>query len=208
MERPPELRVPEAERLPQQKMRIPRLRRPPAQPTGPKWVGVNVQKQVVGGPGAPPPGFISPANSKTEWMVYWALAKIFGNPIDPRLPPFEGGRPDWTYQAAYNGGAGTLGGTTIDFIVESGRQPTAFRIVTEYYHIFTDRRKQVGDELQKIAIADRYQVIDLYDQDFINDLTGQAAIQVIKMGLAMIERPDPILVGTSLRGSRMDILAG
>lgn len=208
MDKPSELKIPEAERLPTQKMRVPRLRRPPSQPTGPKWVGVNTIKQLTGGPADPPPGFLSPANSRTEWMIYWSLAKIFGNPPDPRRPPFEGAYPDWLYQAAYNGGAGTLGGTTIDFVVYAGRKPTAFRIVTEYYHIFTDRRKQVSDEMQKITVSNQYDVVDLYDQDFISDPTGAAAIQVVKMGLAMIERPDPLLTGVALRGSRMDILAG
>ena len=208
LDKPPELNTPTSQRLPIQKMNVPRLRRPPAMPTGPKAVGITTKKQVVGGPGEPPPGFLSPANSKTEWFVYWALSKVFGSPADPRVGPFTGGQPDWMYQQAVNGGAGVLGGTTIDFVVYGARRPTAFRIVTEYYHIFTSRSKQVSDEMQKISVSDRYDVVDLYDMDFITDPTGQQAIVVVKMGLAMIERPDPILSGVALRGSRMDTLAG
>lgn len=208
MDRPPELATIEAERLPQQKMSIPRLRRPPAMPRGPKNVGVTERAQVIAGPGEPPEGFISSANSKTEWYIYWALSKIFSNPTDFRRAPFNGGYPDWVYQQAVNGGIGILGGTAIDFVVYTSRKPTALRIVTEYYHLFTSRTKQVTDEWQKINLSDQYDVVDIYDMDFINDTSGEQTIQVVKMALAMIERPNPILAGVALRGSRMDKIAG
>jgi hypothetical protein len=57
-------------------------------------------------------------------------------------------------------------------------------------------------------ISNRYEVVDLYDMDFINDPSGQQVIQVVKMGLSMIERPNPLLTGVALRGSRMDRVAG
>ncbi len=208
MDKPNELKTPQLPAQTFQKMSIPRLRKPTAKPTGPKHLKLGANLEVKGGPGDPPPGFLSPANSRTEWYIYWALAKIFGNPTDPTVGPFMGGPPDWSYQQAINGGAGILGGSTIDFVVNSGRRPTAFRIVTEYYHIFTGRSKQVSDEMQKIMISNRYEVVDLYDMDFINDPSGQQVIQVVKMGLSMIERPNPLLTGVALRGSRMDRVAG
>ena len=74
----------------------PKLRTPARLPRGPEWLHLPVQK--LGGPGDPPPGFVGATNSAVEWMVYWALSKVFGRPEDPRKPPFDGAWPDWTYQ--------------------------------------------------------------------------------------------------------------
>ena len=47
-------------------------------------------------------------------------------------------------------------------------------------------------------------MIDLYDFDFINDLTGQAVIITLRNVLGFTERPNPLWIGTTIRGSRMD----
>jgi hypothetical protein len=51
-------------------------------------------------------------------------------------------------------------------------------------------------------------VVDVYDYDFINDPTGQAIIVTLKNVLGMIERPNPLWLGTTIRGSRMDRIGG
>lgn len=193
-------------RLPvvEQKIRLPSISRPPARPTGPKKLRLTGPTNVQGGPGDPPPGFLNSINSKSEWIVYWALSKIFGNPPEPRRGPFTGGVPDWSYQAAYDGGNRNVGGSIVDFIVYTARVPVGIRLVTEYYHMFTNRRKQVQDEMQKLALEGAVDVVDVYDYDFINDPSGEAAVRVVKLAIGQMERPNPLLTGVALRGTRMD----
>lgn len=193
----------------QQKLRLPTLRKPTALPEGARRYRPLPMEEwpVKPGPGDPPPGFVTATTSATEWMVYWALSKIFNNPLDPRQPPYEGGWPDWTFQDPYNGGRREPGGSVIDFIVYNpgrGRNQLALRIVTEYWHLYTSGRKQATDQMQKETLSAGMDVVDLYDFDFVNDPTGQAVIIATKNALGMIERPNPILLGTALRGSRMD----
>lgn len=192
----------------EQKMKLPKLRRPTAQPTGPRHLRLNAPERVMGGPGVAPPGFLNSINSNSEWIVYWALAKIFGNPSNPRIGPFTGGAPDWSYQAAYDGGSRNVGGSVVDFIIYTARVPIGIRLVTEYYHLFTNRRKQVQDEMQKLALEGAVDVVDVYDYDFINDPSGEAAIRVVKLAIGQMERPNPILAGVALRGTRMDRIGG
>jgi hypothetical protein len=201
------LEIPRAPVL-EQKVRLPKLRRPPAMPTGPKRLRLTSPEEVRGGPGNAPPGFLNSINSKSEWIVYWALAKIFGNPQDVRQGPFVGGPPDWSYQAAYDGGSRNVGGSVVDFIVYTAKVPVGIRLVTEYYHLFTNRRKQVQDEMQKLALEGAVDIVDVYDYDFLNDPTGEAAVRVVKLAIGRMERPNPLLTGVALRGTRMDRIGG
>lgn len=201
------LETPRAPKL-EQKVRLPTLRRPTAKPTGPKKLRLTGPADVMGGPGEPPPGFLNTINSKSEWFIYWALAKIFGNPPDASRGPFIGGPPDWSYQAAYDGGSRNAGGSVVDFIVYTGRVPVGIRLVTEYYHLFTNRRKQVQDEMQKLALEGAVDVVDVYDYDFLNDPSGEAAVRVVKLAIGQMERPNPLMTGVALRGSRMDRIGG
>lgn len=208
-----DLRGPELLKTPrapitEQKVRLPTLRRPSAQPTGPKKLKLTGSVDVVGGPGNAPDGFLNSINSKSEWIVYWALSRIFANPPDPRQAPYTGGTPDWSYQAAYDGGARNVGGSVVDFIVYTARQPIGIRLVTEYYHLFTNRRKQVQDEMQKLALEGAVEIRDIYDYDFLNDPSGEAAIKVVKLAIGQMERPNPLWLGVALRGTRMDRIGG
>lgn len=190
------------------KIKLPTLRRPTSIPTGPrltKPIPIN-QQPIVQGPGDPPPGFLTARTSVTEWYVYWGLSKIFTNPLDPRQPPFLGGWPDWNYQYGMEGP-----GAVVDFIVNNpgnGMNSIALRIVTEYWHLYTTAQKQATDELQKEALGAYYTVVDMYDFDFINDPSGQATIVTLKNVLGLTERPNPLWLGTTLRGSRMDRIGG
>jgi hypothetical protein len=176
----------------------PRPRVPTRLPTGPKRYRGG--REVVAGPGEPPPGFVRPTTSKTEWFVYWALWKIFGTPRDAREGPFFGGPPFWAYQEG-TGGDGTR--SKPDFTVYRPRR-LIIRVQTEFRHLFTDNAKQAYDRLQRVAQSNHNTVVDLYDFRFINDKTGQAVIIETKAAIGLIERPDPIVAGTALRGSRQD----
>lgn len=176
---------------------LPRLRPPTRLPTGPK----GLRRPVVrtGGPGDPPSGFLRPTTSATEWMVYWALSKVFKNPEDPRRGPFVGGPPDWAYQQG-QGGDGTR--SVPDFVIY---RPTriVLRVQTEFRHVFTDNQKQTYDRMQRINQERAgFRVVDIFDQAFVTDKTGQAVIVVCKAALGLLQQVDPILAGTALRGSR------
>ena len=157
----------------------------------------------TGGPGNPPNGFLNGQNSLTEWYVYWALAKIFNNPRDPREAPFFGGWPDWEYQSSQLGGfTRALGSAVVDFVVHIGSTHILLRIQTEYFHLYTSSRKQSYDEVQRLNLEKVGRVIDVYDYDLLGDTTGQKAIITMKRSIGMLERASPLRAGTALRGTR------
>lgn len=180
----------------------PKLRTPTRLPTGPRLYRGAERRQ--GGPGLPPAGFVGAKNSASEWPIYWALARVFGVPADPRAgPPFPGGPPFWTYQE-YVQGPTYSGDTNIDFFVyrpPRGRA-VAIRVQTERYHVFQSAEKQAYDRIQKAQLEGRFDVVDLYEQDFLNDASGQAAVVLVKQAIGAIQRIDPILAGTGRRPSR------
>lgn len=182
--------------------RPPKLRTPARLPTGPKLLRVPEQK--IAGPGPVPPGFVRGKNSASEWPPYWALARIFGVPADPRTgPPFQGGWPFWTYQE-YVQGPTYSGDTNIDFFVyhpPRGRA-VAIRIQTEHFHLYVDNRKQIYDRMQSANLSGAFDVVDIYEQDYLNDKTGQSIVLLMKDAIGLLRRRDPILTGTARRASR------
>lgn len=185
--------------------RLTPLRTPGRIPTGPEIVKPASAKPF-GGPGEPPPGFVSATTSTYEWWVYWALAKIFKHPENPRVGPFIGGPPEWIYQKNVEGGRHRPGGAVIDFIVYDhgrGGKPLAIRVVTEAFHLFTDSTQQAIDAMQKEAVEDYATVVDILDYQFIGDPTGQAVVITVKNALGLLESANPLLAGTAIRGSRL-----
>jgi hypothetical protein len=159
--------------------------------------------QVRNGPGEPPPGFLKATVSETEWWVYWACARIFKNPVNPRIGPFVGGPPEWTYQQPYIGGRFTPLGAVIDFIVwrtPTGR-PLGIRVQTEHWHLFASHDQQVSDLMQRGRLMETLDVVDIYDYAFTGDPTGQAVIQTVKGALGLIELGDPLRAGTVRRNT-------
>lgn len=192
--------------------RLPKMHMPPKLPTGKKmYTPIPLDQQIITqGPGTPPQGFLGPYNSVTEWYIYWALSRIFHNPPEFRKAPFEGGWPDWQYQKAWNGGRDSPGGSVIDFVILSPAHEgdIALRVVTEYWHLFANAEKHASDDEQRYFLEDDFILKDVYDQDFINDPSGQAAIITCKNVCSLLERPNPNWIGTAIRGSRMDLFAG
>jgi hypothetical protein len=181
--------------------RLPTMRDLPTNPRGPRLYSQRPKR--LGGPGVPPPGFVGGQTSAEEWWVYWALAKIFDDPADPRQPPFLGARDGrWTYQSPFAGGRRMAGGAVIDFVVYAGGEVIAIRLQTERFHIYATGGQQTHDLEQEAVISEYARVIDLFSQDFIGDGTGQAVIIQLKDALAGFPPRDPITSGTARR-SRM-----
>lgn len=193
------------------KIKLPEMRKPPSMPTGARAFRPipRDQQPIVQGPDDPPPGFIVPSTSVTEWICYWSLIKIFDpNGPDPRTPPFDGRWPYFSYQAFFDGGRSGPGGAVIDFMVYAagtGRMDMGLRIQTEFFHLFASAQRHAYDEDQRNNIeSSGLTLIDIYDQDILGDPSGSKAIITLKSALGMIERPNPIATGTALRASRAD----
>lgn len=181
---------------------IPRLRTAARIPRGPELYRQPAQK--VGGPGEPPPGFVGHRNSAVEWPPYWGLAKIFANPTDPRTGPFNGGWPDWEYQNPDQTGAGVTG-SVIDFVVYKARNrstPLAIRVQTERFHLYVDAYKQGYDAMQRSELERYFEVVDIFDYQYMGDPTGKNVIVLLKQVLGLIEIPNPLVAGTAQRVTR------
>jgi hypothetical protein len=185
--------------------RLPKLRHPPEQPTGPAFIPK--PGGSVSGPGDPPPGFVTGKNSATEWNAYWALWKIFDTPRDARVPPFVGGPPDWMYQSQQQTLFGISSSTNVDFVVYEGGTILAIRIQTERYHNYADSKKQAYDQMQEAALDSRgLYVVNVYDNDLLNDPSGQRYVVAMKQAIGRIQRVNPDIAGTALRGSRQRVI--
>lgn len=175
----------------------PTFRRFSAMPKGPEWLHLRRDPAEVGGPGAPPPGFVVGQTSADEWIFYWAMAKVTGTPKDPRMPPFFGG-DDWIYQKAVDGGR-KKGGAVLDFYYTGSTPPIGIRIQTERYHIFTTGRKQAYDALQKQEVSQNYVVVDVFSQDYLADPSGNTACKIAAQAIKGEGRVDVLGTGRGMR---------
>ena len=182
---------------------VPWLRTPPALPRGPRLYREPKDKGYRGGAGVAPPGFITSNNSEYEWMVYRALASITGFPETPEEGPFIGAPGIWSYQKAWDQGRHEPGGSVVDFVLYGGfggaRVDTAFRIQTEYFHIYTDAEKHASDLIQKWRLSEFMRVVDLFDYQFAWDKTNEATVVLIKRALAGETYVDPTSSGVAER---------
>jgi hypothetical protein len=161
---------------------------------GPQLYQFGKEQQHTGGPGDPPPGFVTVKTTATEWPIFWALSKIFGRPAADKVRegPFFGGPPVWEYQSYLD-----LGGrkkSNYDFVVWQPLYgaPVGIRIQTEWIHNFTNNAKHRADALSRARAEKDLDVVDIYDYLFLGDQSGQAAIQLVKSALQLIEPPNPI----------------
>lgn len=168
---------------------------------GPESAGLRKRVRRTGGPGDPPPGFVGATTSLSEWLIYWAFARIFNDPEDPRQPNEGGnyyGGKDWNYQEATGAFTRQLGSAVIDFLFYANRQRLAIRVQTQRFHEQAGSEKQGLDILQVIQLESQgYTVQDIFESDFIKDDNGQAAIVVVKEALGMIQRVSTITSGRS-----------
>lgn len=193
-------------RPPKNLVRPPGSRSFAAKPVGPREFQSRINPALADAPNAPPPGFIIASTSGSEWFVYWAFAKIYNDPRgdDVRKPPFYGSRDgtSWTYQYGYGGGGGpSLGKAKVDFVADMYGSPVLIRVQTEHFHVFTTPEKHFYDEMQKANIEKYGRVVDLYDQWFLGDPSGQACIVQCKRAIKGMEPVDPLLSGLATRVS-------
>lgn len=175
------------------------IKKAPQRVFGPKIYKLDSRPQRLGkGPGEPPTGLVTQWTSKTEWYIYWALARVTGTPKDPRKPPFTGGT-NWQYQKALDGGRQVRGGQVLDFVIWNGSRTIGIRVETERYHIFTSAQKQAEDFYQRTHSSGVDQVISIFDQDFMGDPSGAAACAVVATALKGIQPANPIRFGTARR---------
>ena len=154
----------------------------------------------IGGPGEPPPGFVTPPTSATEWVAYWGLWRALGVKGDPREsgPPFMGAPTgEFAYQSFEMGGRMQAGGAVVDYVVYSapGGVPIGIRLVTEYFHLYAGSDKIMSDALQKDYLSREMIVVDLLDSEILG-VPPSAVIIKIKQILNMIPSQNPITAGT------------
>ena len=82
------------------RLKLPAIPKPETVKRGPKLYEFGKDHGHTGGPGDPPPGFVTIKTTATEWPIYWALAKVLGTPAADKIRtgPFRGGPPRWIYQ--------------------------------------------------------------------------------------------------------------
>lgn len=179
--------------------RAPKVKRmPTVQPLGPRLYQQVEGKTIfrIVGPGTAPPGFKVASTSLSEWYFYWASMRVLDPRRDPRRPPYNGGL-QWLYQSSELGAfTRQKGSAVIDFFYKTQYPYLAVRLQTFRFHLAADSLKQAYDRKQLRAIAGYFDVIDVYEGDFINDPTGEAAILCVKQALGLIQRVNPIAAGT------------
>lgn len=190
------------------RLRPPMPRRPTTTPTGPRLYRVTRKNTVtLGGPGIAPPGFVTQQQTASEWVWYWASMKVLDPLRDPRKPPFYGGQ-NWSYQKQVlpqtsHTYAKSLS-TNIDFLYTLAYPALAVRIQTYRYHLATTSFKQAYDTAQLLRELGAFNVVDVYEQDFLSDATGAAAIIMVKQTLGLIATQNP-LTGRTIQLTRNPI---
>ena len=186
--------------------KLPSIKKFAVRPTGPEHLKLGQYPTRIGiGPGEPPEGFVVPTshNSKTEWLIYWALATLLDDPKDPRQPPFNGSRTgQWVVQIFEQGGR-VPGGSVTDFAVQTPTGWIGIRVDSERWHTMAGPNQQIRDLFLKTHVKSLQKVITVYEQHFIEDSgpqgTGQAVCRVVALALKGIELPNPIRAGTAYR---------
>jgi hypothetical protein len=141
------------------------------------------------GPGEPPVGFVGGTTSKTEWFVFWAFEILMG-PMGV----------NWTYQESFQGGRHVPGGSVADFVLYMPMQTIIVRVQTWRFLFASGAEKHQTDIEQKIALHSIWGeeiTVDIYEQHFIRDESGQAVLEVCKDAMAGVEWPNPMAVGNA-----------
>ena len=167
--------------------RPPRPTGPTVFPRGPALLGLGQKRHEISGPGIAPAEFLLPSTSAYEWVWYWASAKWYHDPPDPRMPPFSGARSGvWEYQIPTDpGDPRSAGGSISDFLYHEPSGDVIVRIDTWYFHTTAGPEKQAKDIWQTIHAGGlNTRVERVYDFQFIHDPSGKAAIEALRSALA------------------------
>ena len=166
-------------------------RKHPLTTRGPRFLGLEREAIHTGGPGQPPPGFLGPTVSAHEWPWFWASRKVFDPQLDPRQPPFSGGR-GWDYQNPYHQ-FGILQ-DVLDFLYYLPGELVGVRIQTPFFH--RGPEKDAYDAAQARALSRMVKVVDVFSQDFVQDETGRAAVRLLVEALGGRTRLNVMQAGT------------
>lgn len=175
-------------------------------PQGPRLYNWTKKEIVhVGGPGQPPPGFVGGTTSASEWVWYWASFKATSPNLDPRASgePYYG-NDVFSYQKAELGThTRALGSAVADFVYRLASTILIVRLQSSFFHLFAPASKQELDAIQLTNLlgmnagANKIDVVDIYETDFLGDITGQAAVILCKETLGLIRRTDPLAAGVA-----------
>ena len=165
------------------------------------------RKTGTGGPGAPPADF---TGSVPEWVWYVASARYHHDPPDPRVGPYLGGEL-WQYQAPENAANPREAGESIsDFLyLTPGGGNIIVRIEGTFWHLEHGAAQQARD-LNLINQAGRGidRVVRINDGQFMADVTGATAIQLLAEVLAGRPPVGQLLGGTALPPRYADFVNG
>lgn len=127
----------------------------------------------------------SGTTSESEGFIYFALEKLLGP---------EG--VQWVYQESRLGGRHRLGGAVVDFIIYLAGLSVGVRVQTYRFHMNVSPSQQAYDKNQLIALSDpSTMIIDVFEQQYIQDRTGQAAIRLMLEIINRQWRPNPLGTG-------------
>ena len=196
----PKIAVPETKPLPApgSKQGV-SFRRPTLFPRGSEILALGQKRAHSGGPGDPPPGFVTGTTSAVEWYWYWGSATVLKSPPNPRQGPFAGDGVLWDYQVSDDPlDPRSLGSYVSDFVYHLGTGDLVVRIDTAYYHIQGDPEQHARDLYQKLhGHSETVFVISAYDQDFLSDPTGRAVCTAVANALRGYEPVSPVRSGTA-----------
>jgi hypothetical protein len=168
--------------------------RKPIKSFGPKYLKKHALPLMAADWCVPWPTFVGAHTSLSEQMIFRAIAEIKNDPPHPEKPPYVGGT-DWTYQDPLLGGRLNVGGTVCDFLVQHGGNEVCIRLQSERYHVFADMAKRMDELFEKTHSTAT--TMDIYEEDFVADCTGEAAVRVVADALALREPGDPGYRGTT-----------
>jgi hypothetical protein len=153
----------------------------------------NLMRQPQGvyyGPGPQEEQYKSGTTSDTEFYIIWALRQIFKN------YPNGGEGIFWDYQKSQQGGRHLPGGSVLDFILWGRPYNIGIRIQGTYWHFGRGEDQLADDFSQKIRLnGGGLVIVDIYEQDFINDPSGYAAIRVVLLAMERQENYNPRAAG-------------
>jgi very-short-patch-repair endonuclease len=137
------------------RVRMPRLPKPPTFQKGPKSVLPALLKPKSDWP-EPPPGLMA---TKPEWLMYWALTKL-------GLTPDE----DFTFQSSRMGPRYVAGSAIVDFLIVSRLPQLVIRVQGEFWHYQQGSERKAVDDIQRQELeGSGLRVVDVDEDDILRD---------------------------------------
>ena len=130
--------------------------------------------------------FATGTTSRDEGFFYWSLMQLLGPEGD------EGG---WLYQA----GNPDANQAVVDFLIKRpGERDLGIRIQSQYRHLGAGPLKAATDAEQVYALEDTMDVLDVWSEWYIDDLTGRTVLAVARDAIA----GDPFSISPILLGGQ------